>query len=153
MGLFSNIKDAKKSEAGTYLSTGVHKLKVNRVKSGTNWRKKKFFVVECEVLESSNEEDHPIGSTADWYVNLDSEYPDISLADVKHFLQVAVFVSYADQGELYEDAEEPDEVTITEEVAEEACGEEQPFIGLILKAEGSRKEGKKFVKVGWAPVD
>ncbi len=150
MGLFSNIKDAKKSEAGTYLGTGVHRLKVNRVKSGTNWRKKKFFVVECEVLESSNEDEHPEGSTADWYVNLDSEYPDISLADVKHFLQVAIFSTYAAQDEQYEGAEEPDDVTITEEVAEEACGEEQPFVGLILKAEGSRKEGKKFVKIGWS---
>lgn len=152
MGLFSNIKEASRSDAGTYLGTGLHKLKVNRVKKGKNWRKKNFFVVECEVIESSNE-DHPAGSTADWYVNLDSEYPDLSLADVKHFLQVAIFATYAAQDEQYEDAEEPDGVVITEEVAEEACGEEQPFIGLILKAEGSRKEGKKHVKVGWAPVD
>jgi hypothetical protein len=153
MELFSNIKEAKRSEGGPYLGTGVHKLEINRVKKGKNWRKKNFFVVECKVLESTNEEEHAVGSSVDWYINMDGEYPDLSLGEVKHFLQVAIFASYALQDELYEGAEAPDAVPITEEVAEEACGEEQPFAGLILQAEGSRKEGKKYVKVNWSPAD
>lgn len=150
MGMFSDIKGAQRGKGGTYLSNGVHLLKVNAVKSGKNWKKKRFFVVECEVLESSNTEEHPKGSSADWYVNLDGEYPDSSLGDVKHFLQTAIFSMYANSGAQYEGAKTPDDVTIEEKDAEDACGEDQPFAGLTLKAEGTRKPGKKFVKVSWA---
>lgn len=149
MGLFTSIKEAKRSEAGTYLSVGLHRLEVNRVKSGKNWRKKDFFVVECKVLESTNAEEHPVGSTADVYINLSSEYPDLSLAEVKHFLQVATFTLAGDA--LPDGINSPEDIEIGEEDAEESCAQDQPFMGLVLRAEGTRKDGKKFVKIVWSP--
>ena len=148
MGLFQDIKKAKDRDgSGSYLKPGIHHVKINRVKQGKNWKKKNFFAVECEIVESTCE-DYTTGTSVDWYVNLDGQYPDSALTDVKEFLATAAQqLALNDGNEVTRDEVKEQ---LTEDDFNAMVGEEQVLAGLELQAEGlPPKEGKKFVKVLW----
>lgn len=136
-GLFSGMEKAQYFDSGKYVAPGLYKTEVQRVKQGVTRQKRPFFVVEMKVLETSNKE-HPVGTDMTWMAMLDQ---DAALGNIKHFISIA--------------ADKPLEA-VTEEDAEEAVAEENPFAGITLRVMAVNiltKAKKDFTKVKFLPGD
>lgn len=82
MGIFGSIKDAKYSEGGIYIVPGVYRVKVLKVLYKKLRSGKDAFIVEVEVVDSTNPERLP-GSQMSWMVTLDKEP---ALGNIKQFI-------------------------------------------------------------------
>jgi hypothetical protein len=136
--LFSNIEKAEFFANGKYVTPGLHLAEIVKVKSGVTRLKKPFYVVEMKVVESSNEKEHPIGTTMSWMVMLDN---DAALGNIKHFLSVAAGKDIKD---------------VTEADGEESVSEENPFGGLSIRVMAvniKTRANKDFTKVTFMPSD
>lgn len=132
MGIFDGIGGAQYFESGVYIRPGLYKAVVQKVKQFTTRKKVPAFVVELEVLESSNQKDHPLGTTMSWMVMLNQ---DAALGNVKHFISVASDTPMDD---------------VTSKDAEDACGEGNPLEGVelrIMAVNIKTKADKDFTKV------
>lgn len=115
MGVFDNIGGAQYFEGGKYISPGLYKAKIVKVKQAATRQKRPFYVVELNILESSNLKDHPIGSDASWMVMLDQ---DAALGNIKHFISVA-------SDTPIDDVQSAD--------AEDSCSEANPLGGTEIR--------------------
>ena len=138
MGVFDKIGGATYFEGGKYLMPGLHLIEVLKVKQGQTRQHRPYFVVECKIVESTNQKEHPIGTDASWMVMLDQ---DAAMGNIKHF------VSVASQTPI-------DDVQAAD--AEDACSEANPLAGIRLRAIAvnikTKKSGYKddFTKVKFA---
>lgn len=136
MGVFDGIGEAQYFEGGKYVSPGLYKTKIIKVKQASTRNKRPFFVVEMKVLETSNEKDHPIGTDMSWMAMLDQ---DAALGNIRHFISVASNTPF-------------NEVTASD--AEESCSEANPLQGVELRVMGVNiltKAKKDFTKVKFMP--
>ncbi len=135
MGLtaFGGIEKATFSEGGVYVLPGVYRVKLLACKHIRTRTQKDAFVVEMEILESSNKERQP-GSVMSWMVTMDKEP---ALGNVKQFISVAVpcaMDQVNEEGVLY------------------IVGEKNPLKGRVLRiaaTEIQTKAGRPFTKVKW----
>jgi hypothetical protein len=137
MGIFDNIDKADYFEGGKYVTPGLYKTKVLRVKQAKTRKGRPFFVVEMKVLESSSLKEHPIDTDMSWMVMLDQ---DAALGNVKHFISVA--------------SETPiNQVQAAD--AEDACSEGNPLEGIELRVMAvniKTRADKDFTKVKFMPA-
>ena len=137
MGIFDGIGNAQYFESGKYVSPGLYKTVIQKVKQASTRQKRPFFVVEMKVLESSNLKEHPIGTDMSWMVMLDQ---DAALGNIKHFVSVA--------------SETPiNEVQAAD--AEDACSEGNPLAGVTVRVMAvniKTRAQKDFTKVRFLPA-
>lgn len=149
MGLLSDIKGKRSSDGGVYFEPGSYLVEINRVKTGQTRKKKDYFAVECKILESSCKE-RPVGSDCTWMLLFEW---DSTLGNVADFLRAAFFAKAEQDGEDI-DAEDPSEIDVDEDDAEEAIGEDQPLAGVQLRVVATNKKtnsGGDFTIVKFTP--
>ena len=143
MGLFSGIKNAQLTSGGNYIRPGSHQLELIKLTQGRTRKGVDFVAADFRVLSSTNEE-HPQGSTVNWFAGADK---DGFLSNVKA-LAIAVLSSHA--GEMV------DESTVDEDVMEGlVAGGGAEVAGAKLAADAfhvDTRRGGTFTKIIWAPV-
>ena len=149
MGLFDNIKGARGTEGGQYFLPGTHLVRIQKCKQAQTRMGKDFFVAECEIVETNNE-DMKIGSSYSFFVLFD-EYPELSLGNVADFMNAGMASYFIQNGE-----EVPEGFEVDTDVAEAIAGEENILVGTLLNVEAFIKQtraGKDFTKFKWTPVE
>jgi hypothetical protein len=134
---YGGISEAKYSEGGVYVLPGRYRFKVLGCKHITTRKKQEAFVVELEVMESTNVE-RPVGSLCSWMVTLDKEP---ALGNIKAFICVAVPCA---------------EEQVNEQAVHLIIGEGQPLKNRIVRAVATNittKAGRDFTKVKWLSDD
>jgi hypothetical protein len=143
MSLFAGIKNAQVTSGGNYMRAGTHALQLLKLTQGRTRKGVDFVAADFRVLNSTNEE-HPEGSTVNWFAGADK---DGFLSNVKA-LAVAILSSHA--GEMV------DENTVDEDVMEGLVAEGGAEVsGAKLNADAflvDTRRGGKFTKIIWAPV-
>jgi hypothetical protein len=143
MGLFSGIKNAQLTSGGNYIRPGSHQLELIKLTQGRTRKGVDFVAADFRVLSSTNEE-HPQGSTVNWFAGADK---DGFLSNVKA-LAIAVLSSHA--GEMV------DENTVDEDVMEGLVADGGSEVsGAKLAADAfhvDTRRGGTFTKIIWAPV-
>lgn len=137
MGIFDGIGNAQYFESGKYVSPGLYKTVIQKVKQSATRTKRPFFVVEMKVLESSNLKEHPLGTDMSWMVMLDQ---DAALGNIKHFISVA--------------SETPIEQVQAAD-AEDACSEANPLDGTeirLMAVNIKTRANKDFTKCRFIPA-
>ena len=131
MGIFAGIENVEVKQKSKYVTPGKYKCTVEVVKHGTtNEENKPYFLAEMKVVESTNLEDFPIGSTLTW-MTMVNKYKNYFLKDVKNFVATAT-------------ASDMDEVT--EDVVELVSGEQQPLSGILMEVIAYESENKNSGK-------
>jgi hypothetical protein len=138
------INDAAMTAGGVYLEEGEFKLRVREAKNGhaesQGWD---FFVVEFEIIESSNPKLR-VGQIVEWMVAFKNpQYIKTYLGNVKNFLY-SVFAAY------FDDVDSPED--INEAVWALAVSEAQPLQGKTVAARAFNKNkkntpGEQFTRV------
>ena len=137
MGIFDKIGNAQYFESGKYVSPGLYKAEIQKVKQAATRQKRPFFVVEMKVLESSNLKDHPLGTDMSWMVMLDQ---DAALGNIKHFLAVATGTPINE---------------VSAKDAEDSCAEDNPLGGTeirLMAVNITTKAGNPFTKCKFIPA-
>jgi hypothetical protein len=130
---YGGISEAKFSEGGTYVLPGVYRFKVLACKHINMRTGKQAFVVELEILESTNADRMP-GTTCSWMVTLDKEP---ALGNIKQFVTVAAPCN---------------ENQVNEAAILLIVGEQNPLKGRVLRCSATEittKAGRPFTKVKW----
>jgi hypothetical protein len=131
MGIFGNISSATYSDGGVYLLPGVYRLKIKSCIYKKTRKGQDAFIVEFEVVESTNTERLP-GSTCSWMVTMDKEP---ALGNIKQFIAEAV-----------EQAME----AINEQIAEAVVAAQNPLAGRFVRCSAvniKTKANRDFTKV------
>ena len=131
--MFDGIESARVSEGGVYFKPGAFKVRILGVKALKDRKGVGTFVVECELIESS-EPSLPRGTVTSWVVKLDKEP---ALGNIKAFAAAAT-------------GSTPKEVTA--ESIKLIVSEGNPLRDTIMKASASNiktKSGADFTKVTW----
>ena len=141
MGMFDGIEAVSSSRGGVYLLPGQHRFRINALKSPPKLRAGQCFIAELSVVVSTNPA-YEKGSTVSWICNITkSKYPELTLADIKGFLAAAAAC---------------EESSITNEAAQAAVADNQPFEGVLVDCEAYDKPNKEnsgsFTKTIWSPV-
>jgi hypothetical protein len=130
---FDGIEGARVSEGGVYFKPGAYKARILSVKALKDRKGVGTFVVECELLESS-EAALPKGTVCSWVVKLDKEP---ALGNIKSFAAAANGV-------------QPKEVTA--KAIELIVSAGNPLRDTVMKVSASNiktKSGSDFTKVTW----
>lgn len=130
MGVFSGMKEAKSWQSGNYIKEGRYLFEILRLKHIESQKKKgkELFIAELRVVESEQTGDkkpHAVGSEVSFVVNLNGDYPDYALGDVRDFLYAAYCAWALDKGE-----DPPALEDIGEEATLYALSEESPLAGV-----------------------
>lgn len=143
MGLFAGIKNAQITSGGNYIRPGTHKLGLLKLTQGRTRKGVDFVAADFRILESTCEE-HPIGSTVNWFAGADK---DGFLSNVKA-LAVALLSAAA--------GEQVDEATVDEGVMEQLVSDGgNDVAGATLMADAfhvDTRRGGTFTKIVWSPV-
>lgn len=142
MGRFTAINQAQVSAGGVYFLPGSYVTEILRVFVMKNWKGDEFFIAECKILDSDNSE-RPVGSKASMVVNMDNVS---AMGNIKAFLAAASGID--PKNSVRVNAE------ITEEIAEIAVAEGNPFAGTVLELDArivKTREGGDFTKHFWSP--
>lgn len=134
---FGGIENAQFSEGGIYVLPGVYRVKVLACKYKKTRKGQDAFIVEMEILESSNSQRMP-GSSCSWMVTLDKEP---ALGNIKQFISVAV----------------PCELDqVNEQAVLMIVSEKNPLAGRVLRISATNivtKANRDFTKVKWLADD
>jgi len=143
MSIFSGIKNATVTNGGNYIRPGTHQLELVKLTQGLTRKGVDFVAADFRILGSSTDE-HPIGSTVNWFAGADK---DGFLSNVKA-LAVALLSAQA--------GENVDEGTVSEEVMEALVSDNgNEVAGARLTAEAfhvDTRRGGTFTKILWTPV-
>ena len=93
MGLFDNLKDADISSGSKYLLEGDYVLKAlsaSELKTNKDGKKKVFYVVKFQVIESNNDK-IPVGDERSWFCDMGQESSD---SNVNGFLVALLGYNY-----------------------------------------------------------
>jgi hypothetical protein len=132
--MFDGIEGARVSEGGVYFKPGAFKARLLSAKALKDRKGVGTFVVECELLESSDHANLPPGTMCSWVVKLDKEP---ALGNIKAFAAAATGV-------------QPKEVTA--KAIELIVSEGNPLRDTVMKVSASNiktKAGGDFTKVTW----
>jgi len=133
--MFAGIEGARTSEGGVYFKPGAYEARVIAVKALKDRKGIGTFVVETELLESSNEL-LPKGTMCSWVVKLDKEP---ALGNIKAFIAAAMACAAKD---------------VTAAAVEMVISEGNPLRDVVLKVSAQdikTKAGNPFTKVTWLP--
>lgn len=142
MGKYDSIGDARVMEGGVYFEPGLFLVKIMAVKEGKTRKGDEFFVVECQIEESTHSE-LVAGKNVSWMVMMKQ---DAALSNIKQFTAIA-------GGELL--GEEVPYEAVDGKSVEKLLSTDNPLKGTLLGADVTEIEtraGKPFNKVVWKSV-
>ncbi len=142
MGSFSGLGKAKSTQGGLYVRPGNYLFQVLAVKEqASQVGSRKFFIAELKVIEAQktdkNIEPNGVDTEPAWLVELPGKYPELALGNIKNFLMAA----YGYQAEA-EGEDAPGEDDIDEDAADAAVTEDNPLMGVFIRAEAFQKKTK-----------
>jgi hypothetical protein len=160
MGMFDGIEDATVSKSGQYFKPGnfLVELKAVKQQDSATAPGKQFFIIETQVLESSNP-DIPVGNERSQVITMGQT---MSLPNVKAFMAAVSGVDpNADdvnaQVEAYWMPKLGGQHTSFDKICELVVGPANPLAGLKLRlvCEEIQTKGTKqpFTKHLWQPRD
>lgn len=133
MGMFKGVEQARVSEGGVYFKPGVYLAKVLACKGFQNRQQIGTFVIECELIESS-EPTLPPGTLVSQVIMLNKEP---ALGNIKGFIATAM----NDKVE-----------NVTEEMCDMVASPGNPLKGTVLRVSAANiktKAGAPFTKITW----
>jgi hypothetical protein len=143
MSIFSGIKNATVTNGGNYIRPGSHTLELLKLTQGRTRKGVDFVAADFRVIASTDEE-HPVGSTVNYFTGADK---DGFLSNVK---ALAVALLSANAGENV------DESPVNEEVMEALVSNHgNDIAGAKIAAEAflvNTRSGGKFTKILWTPI-
>ena len=150
MGRFSGLGAIKSNTGGFYFQPGEYTVQILGVKMAKSRKGTDCFIIETEVLESTNPE-RPKGCQPSQVIALKSDILQTALSNVKQFAGAALGIddpdSYVPDG-----GQDPDD--FWEEALEFLVSDEQPAKGAMLGLSCvniQTKAGNDFTKHFWKP--
>ena len=153
MSIFAGLGSVDPTQGGNYPRPGRYEIKIRSCKKAPSKKNGRIhFVAEYEVLKAikTDEKVEPngVGSNPSWVVNMEGEYPDLALGNVKAFLYAAYGSLMVSLGEERPSMDQIDEAMGVAAVNEE----ENPLGGVVLELEAFHKETQKgslFTRTNW----
>lgn len=148
--LWSGLKDAQTFDRGTYLNPGDYTLKIVNCLTKQTQKSGEGFIVEFEVLETSDPVHHAVGSKATWFQGLKNV--QVSLGAIKEFL-AAVF-GYPLNQAPYKARFEAEMGPQLEAIAAAASDGRNYLAGQIVKVKTEQVKTQKqtdFTRHTWSP--
>jgi hypothetical protein len=147
MGLFEGVESAKMQENNPKLSTGQHRVKIEKclAKKGFHGN---AFICEYRVITSGHASD-PVGSLRGWTQNMDKNEA-IALGNMKAFAAACLGVNPKDQAKV-----EAEVSPVCKKALEESISSAQIFKGIELDVQvdpEKKTEKGLFTKHTFAPV-
>jgi len=162
MGMFSDIKGRRGTQGGVYFQKGHFVVEINRVKKGNTRKNVGFFAAETTVIEQSsgatlNTGPSEPGSKPAFFVTDDK---DPFLDNVADFMRAIMWIMGNDAG-IDDLPSSITEMEPEEDDVEEACGEENPYAGLIIGVEAfpvetrasTPEKPKYYSRLKWMSAD
>lgn len=84
MGLWDGLDTAQTYDRGTFLKPGRYTLKIKNCIDKMTVKSGQAFIVEFEVVETSDPANHPVGSTCSWFQKMSNR--QVALGAVKEFM-------------------------------------------------------------------
>jgi len=97
------VGKAELFEKGKYLNPGLYVLAVKKTIFKSTRKSGDAFIVEFEVLESSDEENHAVGSTCTWYQGLRDK--EVAFPAIKDFMRNLLGINPDDKAAMQEFAD------------------------------------------------
>ncbi len=88
--LWSGLKDAQTFDRGTFFQPGSYTLKIVNCLTKQTQKSGEAWIVEFEVLESSNPTAHAVGSKGSWFQKLSNV--QVAFGAIKEFVNIACFI-------------------------------------------------------------
>ena len=149
MSIFAGLKTAEVFQQGNYFDVGIYDVRVTRCLVKQTLRSGMGFIVELEILSSTNPK-HPPGSSASWFQGM-SKNPATALSAVKEFV-------IALQG--LDPKKDVDRIKVEidpsiEQWTEAAIGQQNIFAGKVVHLEcfikKTREKQTDFTVHRWSP--
>ena len=141
--IFDGIEAAEVTGGSQYIMPGRHTLKVKNVimrESRKPGKATHYFIVEFSVVQTSGD-DHAVGSTATWLVDMNKPNADTARGNIKEFVMALMGCKL-------------EEVTV--KLCEELVNASQPGAGMSVLAEAWHKptaSGGVFTRISWSPLE
>lgn len=148
MGLWDGLDKAQTFEKGTFLKPGVYTLRIKTCLDKMTRKSGQAYIVEFEVLASSNSE-HPVGTSVTWFQKMADR--DVAFGAIKEFL-AAVY-----QKDLRQKTEKEDfERTIAPSLPAiaDASTKTNSLAGQVVNVEVTQIKTQKnldFSRHAWSP--
>ncbi len=133
----SGLKDAKPTKKGTFLSEGQYVLKVKSTLVIQPMSGPEAFILEAEILESSDHENHPPGTERTWYQSF--KFKDSAFGELKKFTYAVLgldITSPTDKKKIEEQVDPQIEPMLQKVI------EENKFSGKVIRCEVVDRETK-----------
>lgn len=138
------------TKGGNYFGPGSYLVQIDRCTAGEgSFSKKKFVAAECTVLET-DVEGLKVGTPKNFLVMVD-KFPELALGNIADFFRAGLAAKATALGH----PTRPEEIDLTDEDADDICGEENILAGVRLKLFAYVKEtrtGKPFTVHQWSVV-
>jgi len=154
MGYWDNkdINSASGSRGGLYLAANanfvveVQRCQMIKKRNGDN-----CFIAELKVLQTDCEDEKmKPGSLPAFFVNMDGDWPDLSLGNVADFMRAGLACMAEMVGEDHDDIED---IEVSPDVADSITEEDNLLAGTIMGVYTFTKEGKTFTNHRWSIPD
>lgn len=153
MGIFDKITEAQSTTQGVYFLPGNYLVRIKKCKAITTREQGGAFVVEFEILESTNPK-RPVGSSCDYMQCVEKHQP--ALGNVKAFVAAASYLRPDDPS--INQQGHPN--CITPQVMDFVCSDANPLAGRVLPMEcvptmtrGTASKPSREIHVcRWAPA-
>lgn len=152
---FAGLRNANIFETGQYLAAdGRYLLQIEKIILKETRKSGKGFIVECTVVETSNEEKDPVGAKRSWFQSMKDL--DVAFPAIKAFLYAALGYDYSkkEDKEYLKAKVEP----IIDTVTFQACDETRnPFkgrkVGVETTAKVTKEKKQNFTRHDFFPAD
>lgn len=148
MGHFAKIKGQSSTKGGAYFQPGNYVVQIQRCKMGQTRKEVDFFVAECKIVESDNDELRP-GSEGSFMVTMDK---DPALGNIADFMRMGIWLAAREEGKTAAELGSVDAIPLDEEDADEIVSEENPLAGLLMGLYAYNKPtraGNDFTRHKW----
>lgn len=146
--LWSGLKDAQTFDRGTFFKPGAYTLKIVNCLTKQTVKSGEGFIVEFEIMETSDPVNHPVGSKASWFQKL-ANVP-VAFGAIKEFLAAVYGFDLRTQKAQF-DAQMGPQI---EAYAAAASDGRNNLAGQIVKVQTEQvktQKGGDFTRHAWTP--
>ncbi len=148
--LWAGLKDAQTFDRGTFFKPGSYTLKIVNCLTKQTVKSGEGFIVEFEVLETTDPTNHPVGSKASWFQKM-ANVP-VAFGAIKEFL--AAVYGYPLSQPVYKARFETEMGPQLEAYAAAASDGRNHLAGQIVKVQTEQtktQRGGDFTRHMWSP--
>jgi hypothetical protein len=145
-----DIGKAKGTEGGLYFKPGKYLAQIQRCKMIETQKKHEAFVAEFKIIETDVEDPNlQAGAEPSYFVDMDGEYPDLSLGNVADIMRAGLASLAEQHGEEHP---VPDQIELSDEIANAITEEDNLLAGVYLDVYAFNKPtraGNDFTRFKW----